>query len=208
MAPDRDRRGTRGHVQHRPMRCAPRKPFRGAHQQQRPLCSEAAGPSLRLSSTVCWPCERSAIVMVTLTAASGPAYLIALPTAAVRSVPATCRSEEVAADKSIVFAYLGGSGRSYQASSMHRARIADPGASPGTMMEPDRRGVREPRTLSPRTGPLLPRSAHVTARGGKRRYRRSAGAASRRPESVFEPGWQRAASAARGPHHRSPPVST
>lgn len=60
----------------------------------------------------------------------------------------------------------------------------------------------------PRTGPLLPRSAQVTAGAASgdiadQREQRPNG-----HDQALVPAWRRIASAARGPHHRSPPVST
>ena len=60
----------------------------------------------------------------------------------------------------------------------------------------------------PSNGLLLPRSAHVTAgatSGNIADQRRAAPNGSR---SVLVPAWRRVATAACGPHHRSPPVST
>jgi hypothetical protein len=67
---------------------------------------------------------------------------------------------------------------------------------------------RARRTASPRIGLLLPRSAHVTAGLQAAISPKRAHSFSSASRSVLVPAWQRIASAARGPHHRSPPVST
>lgn len=80
----------------------------------------------------------------------------------------------------------------------------------GEVMEPDRRGISmcgAPDCI-PRTGLLLSRSAQVTAGAASSDI---ADQRAQRPNGrnqVLEPAWRRTASAARGHHHRSPPVST
>ena len=59
----------------------------------------------------------------------------------------------------------------------------------------------------PRTGLLLSRSALMTA-GLQAAISPISGAAPPRPKSTLEPAWRRTVSVPRGPHHRSPPVST